>query len=326
VTVVQRVAAAPISWGVCEVPGWGAVLPPSRVLAGMRDCGLRATELGPPGWLPTDPAALQAALGGLRLTAGFLAIPLHHGAAAATAAAARTIDTLSAAGAGHLVLAAASGEHGYDERPALDPAGWRRLVAAAAAVAIEAAARGLRTVLHPHVGTFVEAPEEIDAFLADTADIADTAHAVDTAGIADSAATAGTAGTAGGELGLCLDTGHVLVGGGDPVEVAARHHDRIHYVHLKDVDAALAGAVRGGRLSYADAVARGMYRPLGAGDVDLGKIVTGLELGGYRGWYVLEQDTALPTADETAAQTAEYAVRASLDHLSKIVTPSRSQR
>jgi len=289
-----RVAAAPISWGVCEVPGWGTVLPPERVLAGIRGCGLRATELGPPGWLPAEPARLRRALGGLTLVAGFLAVPLQHGPSAATAAARRTVTALAGAGASLLVLAAGTGTDGYDGRPTLDAAGWRALVDGAHAVAELAARHGLHAVLHPHVGTLIESPAEIDAFLAHS------------------------------DLGLCLDTGHVLVGGGDPVALVQQHRDRIHHVHLKDADRTVAAGVRAGRLTYPRAVASGLYRPLGDGDVDIAAIVTGLERAGYRGWYVLEQDTALPaaagTADtvEAAARSAERGVETSLRHLGMI--------
>src|SRR5918996_3155081 len=72
----RRLAGAPISWGVCEVPGWGLQLPAERVLAGMADLGLKATELGPQGWLPLDGAAVRAELDrhGLRLVGGFVPV------------------------------------------------------------------------------------------------------------------------------------------------------------------------------------------------------------------------------------------------------------
>src|SRR2546430_3544187 len=70
----MKLAGAPISWGVCEVPDWGLQLAPDRVLADMRALGLRATEAGPPGFLPADPAMARALLDscGLRLIGGFL--------------------------------------------------------------------------------------------------------------------------------------------------------------------------------------------------------------------------------------------------------------
>src|SRR5439155_7401837 len=74
-----RLAGAPISWGVSEVPGWGVQLPPGRVLAEMAAAGLHASDLGPPGWLPAAPPQLREALrrAGLRLAGGFVAAPLH---------------------------------------------------------------------------------------------------------------------------------------------------------------------------------------------------------------------------------------------------------
>ena len=64
-----RMAGAPISWGVCEVPGWGYQLPADRVLAEMSDIGLAATELGPDGFLPGHPERLATVLADHHLTA-----------------------------------------------------------------------------------------------------------------------------------------------------------------------------------------------------------------------------------------------------------------
>lgn len=283
----MRVAAAPISWGVCEVPGWGAVAEPARVLASMAALGLHATELGPPGWLPQDPSALRAVLAdaGSSLVAGFLAVPLHHERAAVMATALASVRALAGAGASTLVLAAATGADGYESHLAPGEQEWAALLAGADAVAALAAEHGLATVLHPHVGTLVETPAEIDAFA--------TGCGVD----------------------LCLDTGHVLAGGGDPVAVARRWADRIAHVHLKDVDAAAAAAVRAGTTTYADAVRAGMYRPLGTGDVDLAAVVAALVGAGYDGWWVLEQDVMLPDTGPDALAAAQADVAASLAHL-----------
>jgi inosose dehydratase len=286
-----KIAAAPISWGVCEVPGWGRVLPPATVLGEMGTLGLAATELGPPGYLPTRPADLQGLLATheLRLVGGFLAVPLHDADLKRSTVdeAQRSAVLLSSAGAEVLVLAAATGLSGYDDRPALDPAQWSRLVDTAATVRDVAGAHGLRTVLHPHVGTHVERTEEVERFLVDS------------------------------DLPLCLDTGHLLIGGTDPVDLARRHPDRIGHLHLKDVRADLADAVRTGRLGYAEAVRRGVYVPLGDGDVDIEAMVRFVHGAGYRGWYVLEQDTALGEADPVDTP-ARHTAR-SLDHLDRII-------
>ena len=107
----MRLAGAPISWGVCEVPGWGYQLAPELVLAQMRDLGLTATEFGPPGFLPADPADRAAILNRHQLTAagGFLAVVLHEQAADPAGQVERALAEFAAAGADVLVLAAATG-------------------------------------------------------------------------------------------------------------------------------------------------------------------------------------------------------------------------
>ena len=119
---------------------------------------------------------------------------------------------------------------------------------------------------------------------------------------------------AGRGIGLCLDTGHLLVGGGDPVALARRAASRVVHVHLKDVDTAAAERVRSGAATYTDAVAAGLYRPLGQGDLALGDLVAALEAAGYRGWYVMEQDTVLGS-EPPPGQGPLADIRASLQWL-----------
>ena len=259
-----RVAGAPISWGVCEVPGWGYQLPADRVLAEMRAVGLTATEFGPTGYLPTDPGQRDALLAsrGLSAAGGFVPVVLHEPAADPLAAVDRAMDAF---GGGHpvLVLAAATGRDGYDARQELDTDGWSVLLSNLDRAAARAAERGFIVTLHPHVGTMVEGPDEVHRVLD------------------------------GSEIPLCLDTGHLLIGGTDPAELARAAAARIGHVHLKDVAAAVAQKVSRGEISYTDGVAGGLYRPLGAGDVDVAGVVDALEAAGYQGWYVLEQDAIL---------------------------------
>lgn len=118
---------------------------------------------------------------------------------------------------------------------------------------------------------------------------------------------------AGSSIGLCLDTGHLLIGGGDPVAVAKAQPGRIAHVHLKDVRLDWARKVRAGEATYTEAVAGGMYVPLGEGDVDIAAIVNALEDDGYAGWYVLEQDTILPEEPDGAGPVDD--VRTSLYYL-----------
>jgi inosose dehydratase len=258
-----RVAGAPISWGVCEVPGWGAQLPPDVVLAQMREVGLTATEFGPDGFLPADPARRAALLRRYRLepVGGFVPVLLHEPGADARID--QALDDLAAAGGRVLVLAAATGTDGYETRPELGPAAWAVLLRTLDRAAARAADRGLIATLHPHVGTHVERPDEVRRVLD------------------------------GSVIGLCLDSGHLLIGGTDPVALATEAAGRIAHVHLKDVDATIAAQVRSGS-SYSTAIIKGLYRPLGRGDVGIATLVTTLVNAGYDGWFVLEQDTVLP--------------------------------
>jgi len=279
-----KTAGAPISWGVCEVPGWGYQLRPDRVLAEMRQVGLSATELGPDGFLPAQPDAMTRVLDhhGLRAVGGFTPLLLHVASHDPVPEVERLLQGYDATGAGVLVLSAVTGQEGYDTRPELDEAGWRTLLANLDRLAALAAEHGVRAVLHPHVGTVVETGDEVWRVLD------------------------------GSWISLCLDTGHLLIGGTDPAELARQAPERIAHTHLKDVDARLARRVQDGRLTYSQGVREGMYRPLGSGDVDVPAIVGSLCARGYDGWYVLEQDTILteePRGDGPVADvwtSAEY--------------------
>ena len=112
---------------------------------------------------------------------------------------------------------------------------------------------------------------------------------------------------------LCLDTGHLLIGGTDPAELVKRWASRVNHVHAKDVRADLARRVQSGDLSYTEAVRAGIYVPLGEGDVDFATIVTELGNAGFDGWYVLEQDTIL--ADEPRDEGPVAGVRRSIAYL-----------
>nr|CAA9361847.1 MAG: Inosose dehydratase [uncultured Nocardioidaceae bacterium] len=283
-----RVAGAPISWGVCEVPGWGHQLGADRVLTEMRALGLEATEFGPAGFLPDEPLEKAAVLSdhGLRAVGGFLPVVLHDPRSDPLPAVEVFAEGCVATGAGVVVLAAATGIDGYDERPALDERGWSTLLANLDRASAVTAARGVVTALHPHVGTMVERGDEVARVLS------------------------------GSLVGLCVDTGHLLAGGTDPVALVREHPDRVVHVHLKDLDAALADEVRSGRLSYAGAIPRGLFAPLGRGDIDIAALVGTLLAAGYDGWFVLEQDVML--AGDPVGEGPAADVRVSLEHLREV--------
>jgi inosose dehydratase len=279
-----RIAAAPISWGVCEVPGWGHQMAAERVLAELRAAGPAATEAGPEGFLPDDPRELLAAHD-LTLVGAFVPAVLHEPGGAE--AIERAAERLARAGAGIAVVAAISGD-GYDSRPDLTGPQWATLLAALDEGAARAARHGVRAVLHPHVGTVIETPRDIDRVLN------------------------------GSSIPLCLDTGHLLVGGTDPAGLAERAGDRVAHAHLKDVDGELCAAVRAGEIAYSDAVRRGLYRPLGQGAVDVPRLVRALERHGFAGWYVLEQDVMLDAEPAPGEGPAED-VRASAAYLAGVL-------
>ena len=159
----MRVAAAPISWGVCEVPGWGHQMAPGRVLAEMRDLGIEATELGPDGFLPGDARLRDELLAshGLGLVGAFVPTVLHDPAYDPMPDVDRALDRIG----GVLILAAATGMDGYDERPALDTRAWSTLLANLDEVTRRAAGRGRLVTLHPHVGTVVESRADVERVL-----------------------------------------------------------------------------------------------------------------------------------------------------------------
>ncbi len=295
--ILDRAAGAPITWGVCEAPGWGVQLPAARVLGEMRAVGLGATELGPPGFLPGESGDLRALLDayGLRLVAGFVPIVLHDPGRidAELEKAAAAVRLLAGGGAGVLVLAAALPRAGYESSSELDDVEWKTLADSIERVSELAGELGLRVALHPHHGTAIEGPGEVARLLEVS------------------------------PVGLCLDTGHLLVGGTDPVELVRQDPSRVTHVHLKDVDAGWAGRVRARSCGYAEAVRGGLYRPLGTGDVGVAEIVRTLEASGYEGWYVLEQDTVLDVAPEEG-EGPIHAASASLDFLRGMV-PAQAQ-
>jgi inosose dehydratase len=260
-------------------------MPPDRVLAEMKEVGLDATELGPPGYLPEDADARRRLLDRyeMQLVAGFLAAVLHDPRRSALAEIEKQANVLEASGAEVLVLAAALPGENYDRDERLDRTEWSTLAESLASAGEIASAHGLRLSFHPHAGTAVARKEDVGALLELTS------------------------------AEICLDTGHLFLGGADPAEVARDAAGRVNHVHLKDIDAKLAGGIRSGDITYAEGVGAGLFRPLGHGDLDIEAVFTRLREAGYRGWFVLEQDTALaaepgPTRgpQEAAALSLEY--------------------
>jgi inosose dehydratase len=260
-----KIAAAPISWGRCEVPGWGHQVSRDRVLEEMVALGLHATEAGPDGFLPEDPGELRDFLAAyeMALVGGYTPLVLHGEERRWRAEIDTVARRFAAAGGEVIVLAAATGLEDYDARPELSRTDFSRFLRALEGACQIAGERGVRVVLHPHIGTMVETPQDIERVLD------------------------------GSTAALCLDTGHVMLGGGDPVAIAQQAPERVAHLHLKDVDASLAARVVAKEVTFSHAVAAGVFRPLGDGNVDLETIIDSLQAAGYQGWYCMEQDVML---------------------------------
>ncbi len=130
------------------------------------------------------------------------------------------------------------------------------------------------------------------------------------------------------DLPWCLDTGHLMIGGVDPVEFTRQHAQRIVHVHLKDVDAAVAARLRAGELDLVQATRRGLFRPLGRGDCPIEEVVSLLDEHDYERWLVLEQDTAITGEEPPVGSGPVLDVRESIEYLDNLAPTRRrvSQR
>ena len=286
--LLARVGSAPISWGVCEVPGWGLQLPADRVLGEARDLGIAAVEQGALGWLPTDPPAQQAKLDdyGMTLLGGFVPLVLHDSARRdEMMAQAEEVAANMAACQGTFFVTAVVGNQDDWFRPAMDDAAWAELFANLDGVEEICTHHGLVQAVHPHVDTLIETAGEFQRFL-------------------DSS-----------RVRFCFDTGHLTLGGVDVGAVARDHLDRVGVVHLKDVDRAAAARLASGELGLMAATQAGLFPPLGEGMVNLASVIDSLERGGYDGWYVIETDVALTDGEPPAGEGPVLGVARSLDYL-----------
>ncbi len=285
---LDRIAGAPISWGICEAPGWGMQLSVERVLGEARDMGLTAFEQGSLGWLPDDPAELKATLDayGMTLVAGFVPLVLHDPAqSAAMLEHAEQIAANIAAAGGRCYNSAPVGSLDGWGRPEMDDARWAELFANYGRLDEICEAHGLVQTTHSHVDTLIELADEIQRFF----DSCDTK--------------------------ICLDTGHSTIGGADPVAIATDHFDRIGLVHLKDVDADAAARERSGELDLMQATQAGLFPSLGDGMVKVAEVVEAMESQGYDGWYVMETDVALTDGEPPLGEGPVRGVERSLDFL-----------
>ncbi|WP_214371256.1 TIM barrel protein [Pseudonocardia sp. H11422] len=286
-----RLGTAPDSWGVW-FPDDPHQVPWHQFLDEVARAGYSWIELGPYGYLPTDPAQLRDELDkrGLRLSGGAVFAGLHRGTEALDKAVEDCREEarlLTALGARHLVLLPEqytdmhSGE--ATEPGHLEPEQWNDLV-----TGMNTLARTLHDefdvdlVFHPHVDTHVDTQERVERFLTDT----DPEH-----------------------VNLCLDTGHISYCGGDNIAIVRRFPDRIGYVHLKQVDPGVLKRVREENLSFADAVRLGSMVEPPYGIPEMPPLLDALGGLGADLFAIVEQDL-YPVAPDVpfpiGARTAGY--------------------
>ena len=274
------VANAPVSYGVFDLARPELVPPPGggELLDAVAAAGYDAVDLGPRGLFGTGRALADAlAEHGLLLCGAWIDLPLTGGDAEFDAALARALPVLE-----DLALLA-SIQDGPPPRPTLADAGdesrrarpgggpdleadgraWAALVEHVECVCALARGLGLEPTFHHHAATYVETPAEIDRLLGDTS------------------------------VGLTLDSGHLLLAGGDPLEGFDRWRGRINHIHLKDVDTSVLPRAAG----RPDALRRlwedRAFTALGDGDLDVAGLMDRIVAGGYDGYLVVEQDVVL---------------------------------
>lgn len=277
------VATAPVNWNNSDVPGWANELPFSALLDEMAAAGYAATEYG--GNFPPDPAALEAGLAarGMALCGAYHSLPFHIDGMLDEQGAGleRLLVLLAAVGCRDLIVAfpltptriAVAGRVPSDGATGMTEAQWSAAARNLSAVGERALAHGMRAHFHNHVGSFVETPAEIERLLEVLEpDLVD----------------------------LCYDCGHHAFGGGDPLAFVNRHHDRIGYLHLKDVDPVVLARARERSLGFVGALREYVFCELGQGMVDVPLVTRTLIENGYRGWVVVEQDTTPRHPTESA--------------------------
>ena len=289
-----QVANAPVSWGIYEFEGITPKYPYTTVLDQIAETGYVGMELGPWGYLPTDPEVLRPELAkrNLKMLSSFVPVNFadESAHAAGEAHALMVGGLLAELGAVCIVLADNNGsipdlvqQAGRRHGSALSRDQWDVYAKGVNRVAHAVYDQlGLKVVFHHHCAGYVETMEEVRNLM----------------------------NRADQELvGLCLDTGHWHYAGGDAVKAVKEYGERVRYLHLKDCDPGIRELAIAERMDYFAAVAAGVFCELGRGDVDFGTLIGEMSALGYDGWAIVEQDILtddLEAPRQSARRNREY--------------------
>jgi inosose dehydratase len=295
------VGNGPCSWGTLEHQDTSRQVPYGRMLDELAETGYTGTELGDWGYMPIDPAALDAELKkrNLVMLGAFVPVAMKYSAAHAAGIetavkTARLLAAVAGTPAPFLVLADDNGTDPMRTKLAgrvppeagLTPSEWKTFSRGADQIAKTAFEEtGLRTVFHHHCGGYVETQEEIATLL----ELTDPKR-----------------------LGLVFDTGHYHYGaGGENSDLTAalnRFKERIWYIHLKDVAPEIARRARTEQWDYFTALRHGVFCELGKGSVDFPALLKWLSAQQYKGYALVEQDIlpGMGTPKESAWRNSEY--------------------
>ena len=275
-------AIAPIVWNNDDLPELAPPVPFERVLDEIAEAGYEGTELATNA--PRDAGLLRDQLQrrGLRLAGAFLALDfLTSPLEGELEQAGLLARLLREAGAGVLVAGPAAhpqrmASAGGSRQPSTTSAQYQQIATGLERVGERCRQENIVLAFHNHAGTFIETAEELDE-LCQRADPA--------------------------LVQLCLDVGHLVVGGGDPVQAIQRYGQRVAYVHLKDVDPHVLERLRSGQGGFMEGLRWRVFCELGSGCLDLAGIVGALRQQRFEGWVVLEQDTSFRTPLESAVES-----------------------
>ena len=291
-TAALRLGSCPDSWGV-----WFAddprQTPWHRFLDELAGVGYRWLELGPYGYLPTDPSRLRDELDrrGLRVAGG----TMHGNSGLHRAdeypdilAATRRVAALTAAlGATHVVFVPVPGYRDDDTGAYREPAqlpedAWRTLIRSTNELGRAVGEEyGVTLQFHPHADSHVETQRQTERFLAET----DPRY-----------------------VSLCLDTGHLAYRRADNVAIIRKFPDRIGYVHIKQMDPDIVAEAERDDLAFGQAVARGASCEPPGGLPDVAAVTKALLELDRELFVVVEQDM-YPCAFDVPGPIAERTYR-----------------